>query len=508
MVRSLVRSLVAAALVAALGVVPAPKPTTPPITIVINGVVLPLQPPPRVVHEQLLVPVRRTIEALGLAFERKGRAITTQIGAQSVTLVMGSRIAHVDDRTVLLEAPPVEIHDVLYAPLRFFTDVLGAQATYDRKARTVTIVAQLVGRASSGIEQDGATTQRFGTVTAVDADSDPPTVTLGYNASVRTISIARNALIEMHDVNANVTVPGELTDVRPGDFARIYTNKAGHVVRVEDAFGSHNGIVAASAGDRFVLGDGHVIVPTRTTQISLNGVPAQMSDVRVGDRVTVRYNVETNEVRSILVSRAVAPAAASAGGAQIASVSLDADRPLRAKDRITVTLRGTPGGAATFDIGPYVTNVAMSGGADGTYSGSYTLPSGANFTDVPIIGHLRVNGANAPDVQADRTLSAASSPPGIADFAPAAGAVVNSDRPAIYATFVADAVAVNPSSVRLSVNGHDVTAACVRTESYVQYIPSFAYRDGPMTVTVRVADRAGNTTSRTWRFTIRARRAS
>ncbi len=500
------RILAALLLVGALGLAPRPVPSgPPPIAIVINGVVLPLQPPPVVRRDLLYVPVRRTIEALGLAFERRGRLISTEVGAQTVSLTMGSRVAHVDGRPVLLDAAPFEIHDVLYAPLRFFTDVLGAQARFDRKTRTVTIVAQLVGRASSGIAQDGSGVERFGTVTAVDVDSDPPTLTLSVNASVRTISISRNALVEMHDVDANVTVPGELADIRPGDFARVFTSKAGHVTRVVDAFGSHNGAIAAVAGDRFVLADGHVIVPSRTTQISLNGVPAQIGDLQVGDRVTVRYNVETNEVRSILVSRSVAQASPSDGGPRIASVTLGADHPLRARDRVRVTLRGTPGGAATFDIGPYVRNIAMSGGADGVYAGSYTLPNGVNFTDVPIIGHLRVGAADAPDAQAPTMLSAASSPPGIADFAPSAGAVVNSDRPAIYATFVADAVPVNPSSIMLRVNGHDVTAECVRTASYIQYMPAHAYRNGPVKVVVRVADRAGNVTTRSWSFTIRTR---
>ncbi len=499
-------SLIAAVVLACtLGVAPSAAPTgAPPIAITINGVVLPLQPPPLVVHDLLLVPVRRTIQALGLAFDHEGDQVITQVGSDNVSLTLGDRIAHIGNRTVVLETAPVEIKNVLYAPLRFFTDVLGAQATYDRRARTVTIVAQLVGRTTSGMVRDGSDVERFGTVTAVDVISSPPTITLTDNATVRTISIGRNATIDMHDVDANVTVPGELADIRPGDFVRIFTSKAGHVVRVEDAFGSRNGVVAAAAADRFVMSDGHVVVPSRTTVISIDGAPAQIGDVRVGDRVTVRYNVETNEVRSILVSRAIAGSQPVEGGPRITRVELDADRPLKAGDTVTVTLYGTPGGAATFDIGPYVENVAMSGGANGIYTGSYRLPRGANFTHVPIIGHLRVNGADAADVQGNRELSAASSPPGVADVAPRAGAVVNTHEPAIYATFVSDAVPVNPSSVRLEINGRDVTAACVRTASYIQYIPSFAYRNGPMRVAVVVADRAGNTTTRSWTFTIRA----
>lgn len=500
------RAIAALCLVLALlGAASPPKPPTA-ISIVINGNVLPLEPPARFESGRLFVPVRRIIEGLGLDFNRSGNRITTQVGARTVEMTIGSRLAHIDGEAVMLDASPLEIKDVLYAPLRFFTDVLGAQATYDRKSRAVNIVAQLVGRSYDGIVTSNEHIERFGTVGAVDVDSDPPTLTLNYNSAVRTIPIAKNAQIEMHDVDANVTVPGELGDVRPGDFARVYMEKSGHVDRVEDAYGSHNGAIAAITSDEFVLDDGHVISPTRTTQISLNGASSQVPDLLVGDRVTVRYNVETSEVREVLVSRAVsATSGPDAGGPRILNVETNVAHALRAGDTIDVTLRGTPQGAASFDIGPYVTNLAMAERAPGVYDASYSIPRGANFSEVPIIGHLRVAGRVAPDMQALQTISASSSPPGIADFAPDSGALVNTSHPAVFVTFAADAVPVNPSSILLWVNGRDVTANCVRTEKFIQYMPAYSYPNGTVHVTVRVADRAGNTTTKSWNFTIKAR---
>ncbi|MDQ2864961.1 MAG: copper amine oxidase N-terminal domain-containing protein [Candidatus Eremiobacteraeota bacterium] len=490
-----------------VGAVSPPKPKqAPPIAIVLNGDVLSLQPAARFEAGRLFVPVRRIIEALGLDFNRRGSRITTQVGARTVGLTIGSRAAEIDGDQVMLDASPLEVKDVLYAPLRFFTDVLGAQATFDRRTNSVNIVAQLVGRSGAGVVTSSDRIERFGTVSAVDVDSDPPTLTLDYNTAIRTIPIARNAQIDMHDVDANVTVQGELGDVRPGDFARVYMEKNGHVDRVEDAYGSHNGRIAATTAGEFVLDDGHVITPERTTQISINGQTAQTADLHVGDRVTVRYNVETNEVREVLVSRAIATVASAAlSGPVISEVDDGADRALRAGDTIDVTLRGTAGGAATFDIGPYVTNLAMAERAPGVYRATYAIPQGANFDDVPVIGHLRVGARNAPDVQAAQTISASSTPPGIADFAPDAGSVVNTSHPAVFVTFAADAVPVNPSSVLLWVNGRDVTANCVRSEQFIQYMPSYAYPNGPVHVTVRVSDRAGNTTTKSWDFTIRAR---
>jgi hypothetical protein len=476
-----------------------------PIAIVINGDTLSLQPPPRVDHGLLFVPVRRTIEALGLSFNRSGNRITTQVGSKTVVLTLGSRVAEIDGGRLQLEAAPQEVGGVVYAPLRFFTDSLGAQARFDRRANAVIIVAQLVGRSSNGLVSTGNGYERFGTVAAVDVISDPPTLTLGYGGSVKTIPIAANATVDVEDVNVNVTSPGELGDIRPGDFARVDMRKDGRVERLVDEYGSRNGHIVAIAGNQFVLGDGQVIGAGRTTEISLNGSAASMSDLRPNDQVTVRYNVESNEVREILASRSAAGASASPQqSVGITSVESDASRPLRAGDTIHVTLHGTPHGSATFDIGSDVANQAMQERAPSVYVGSYTIPQGANFDDVAVIGRLSSGTATA-EAAAPHTVSASSIPPGIADFAPTENATVNTSRPAVYASFAADAVGVNPSSVVLWINGRDVTSECVRTPQFVQYLPSYAYPDGPIRVTVRVADQAGNTATKSWSFWIRTR---
>jgi hypothetical protein len=478
------------------------KPPQPPIGIVINGEALPLEPHPLLDKGVLLVPVQRTIHALGLDFERDGSRMITHIGSKTVVLRDRSRVALVDGDRILLDAPVVLRNDVFYAPLRFFTEVLGAQAVFSPKGRIVTIVAQLIGRSGEGDFVEGNRTVRVGTVTAVDVTSDPPTVTLSFNGVVRTIAISPNAIITMRDVAVNVDSPGELTDIHPGDYAQIVVRKDGTVDSVVDAFGSRYGTIAATSDSEFVLQDGHVIAPDRDTEITLNGGPAALGDLEIGDLVSVRYNVETGEVLEVDAERAQAQTSARNGSASITSVAIDATQPLRAGQVLTVTLDGSPGGAATFDVGPYVQNVAMSENAPGTYVGTYVIPRSANFTGIPIVGHLRMPDGSSVDAQSAQTLSAAGTPPGIASFGPPEDATVNAQEPAIYATFATQAVAVDPSSIRIRVDGTDVTDDALRTPNFVQYLPGMTYR-GKVRVMVRVADFAGNVTTKSWIFFVR-----
>jgi len=474
-----------------------------PIAIVINGDTLALEPPPQFIHGVLFVPVRRTIEALGFTFAREGSQIIVQVGSKQVSLTMGSNLAEVDGSRVALESPPLEIKDVLYVPVRFFTGALGAQASFDRRANALSIVAQLVGRSSNGLVNVRGGYERFGTVAAVDVLSDPPALTLSSNGSIKVIRIAPNAAIDVTDVTVNVTSPGELGDVRPGDFARVEMRKDGRVERIVDEYGSRSGHIVAIAAGEFVLGDGQVIAPGRTAEIALNGKAASLQDLRPGDGVTIRYNVETSEIREILASRAVTGVTTGAAAPiTIASVQTDAIHPLHPGETIHVIVRGTPAASGTFDIGSDVPNQAMHEQSAGLYTGAYTIPRGANFSDVPLIARLQ-SGSGAADAAAPQTISASSVAPGISDFAPHAGAILNTNRPAVYVTFVSDAVPVRPSSVLLWINGRDVTSECVRSAGFIQYLPAYSYPDGPIRVTVRVSDEAGNTTTRSWDFTIR-----
>src|SRR6201999_1333059 len=83
----------------------AQAPSNHAIAIVINGNSLPIDPAPRFDKNVLFVPIRRTLIALGLPFNRYGSRLVTQVGSKTATLVVGSRTATIDSEQVQLDQP-------------------------------------------------------------------------------------------------------------------------------------------------------------------------------------------------------------------------------------------------------------------------------------------------------------------------------------------------------------------------------------------------------------------
>ncbi len=492
-----------------------PSPVETEIAISVNGEELPRDPAPRIVGKgggRLVVPVVKVYSALGIAVQRNGDELIASAPGKRIVLHIGSADAEIDNQPVRMEQPALRIDGVTYVPLRFVADSLGAQVTFNAHASRVEVVSSLVGR-NPGLEQrnSGGTAQIVGTVSAVDLNSAPPSITIERGPDVRTIAVTSDAKVQLQDVIARTSTAAELADVHPGDAASVLVLRNGHVDSVIVRYVSRSGTIAAVSPTQFVLNTGFILSPDKSTVITLDAQPATLAGLKVGDAVVVRLNPDTNEKREIIASRVIAsaapvPAASGPPQATIASFTVRAAKgALRAGDAFDVTLQGTPGGRATYDIGTFVTRQPMTEGAPGTYAAHYTVPENVNFGNVPVYGRLIANGASAPRVAAAAPIAVSNTPPQIVDIAPTANQSVNNNRPSIYATFRSPVdVGINTSSVTIGVNGLDVTAAATRTDQFVTYSPGVTLADGPVNVVVRVSDRAGNTQTRSWSFTIHA----
>jgi uncharacterized Zn-binding protein involved in type VI secretion len=511
----------ATALAAGTASAAAPRPSPTPATerptrsiaIVVNGEPLSSDDQPRVVGGRVLLPLRAVFGALGIAISREGSTILARLPSGTITLTVGSSQANVNGKPIALDSPVTEYKNSLYVPLRFLNAALGATVNYDPHAARVEIVSAYIGRnaGASQARSDGGTSVQ-GAVSEVDTYSAPQSITVVEAGRPRTISITSDAKIFIEDVTVHTQLRGALADVRVGDQLLVILTHDGRVSEVHDFYKSQSGTISAISPVAFVLANGRVVTPERSTEISLNGTDVHVTDLLVGDTVTVRSNPETGELRQVIASRTMpSPSGSGAPASPGASVAVSAFaisplRPLHAGETLEVTLTGTPGGRASFDIGDYLGGIEMTEQTPGNYRGHFTIPDRFNVTRVPVYGRLIVGAASSPRLEAGATLSAATTPPAVTDVAPPPNQTVNNSRPSIYATFAAPTeIPLNVSSLALLVNGHDVTSSTTRSSTFITYSPGVDYPDGPVTVSVRVSDTAGNTTVRSWSFTIKTR---
>jgi len=117
------------------------------ITVTVNNkpVVFSDQGRPRMFGGRVMVPLRGVVEQLGgnVLYDASSQVIT---GAHPGTsdqfrLRVGSTQALVDGKTVSLDTPPRVVAGTTYVPLRFVSEALGAQVSWDNPNHTVVITA-------------------------------------------------------------------------------------------------------------------------------------------------------------------------------------------------------------------------------------------------------------------------------------------------------------------------------------------------------------------------------
>jgi hypothetical protein len=260
-----------------------------------------------------------------------------------------------------------------------------------------------------------------------------------------------------------------------------------------------------------VLTNGTVITADQnTTAVNLDGLSAGLANLKAGDIVNVRANPQTGKVREIVAlspagARAATLPATSATNSSlmIAHVNNDA-AALHAGQTLHVSASGTSNAAASFDLSNIVLGVGMRETNPGHYEGAYVVEVGTNMVDAPLFVRLR-KGNDVAVAAASTPLTIITQPPEVRDTAPANGARINTMRPSIYATFATlGGKGMNTGSLRLFVNGRDVSDQSTLTAGFVSYYPATDLSAGPISVEVKGADVAGNALDYRWSFVIRA----
>lgn len=92
-------------------------------------------------------------------------------------------------------------------------------------------------------------------------------------------------------------------------------------------------------------------------------------------------------------------------------------------------------------------------------------------------------------------------PPEVLTQEPPGGFLPPGAQPVIAATFGDVGSGIDPAAIRLSLNGTDVTSAAQIGAGDIRYVVAAPLADASHVVQLRLADRAGNVTESSWRFT-------
>ncbi|MBV9850369.1 MAG: copper amine oxidase N-terminal domain-containing protein [Armatimonadetes bacterium] len=489
----------------------------PAITVTVNGTPVAFTgTPPTEIKGAVLVPLRGVFQALNATvnYNPVTKVINAQKGSASVVLPLGAQTATVNGRPEALSQPAQSIGGTTLVPLRFVAQALGAYVQWHAATSTVEIKTAEPHLAT--LPPPPGTGPVEGLVTGVYTDTVPQTLTVRVNGQNTSLTIATSTILLRSEIGQPaMEVP--LGQIIPGDEVRVQRDTQGNVVSVTATFGEVAGTVKSIGrlpnGDPVItLNDGKTIELTPNAPVTSGGRRIALSDIMSNEKVVIRTNPSNSLGTGVALATGDNPnptppgnalPAANLNAPTVTSFTQDARRPLHAGDVLTATLTGTSGGQASFTIPGVVENVPMREGANGVYTGSFTVPRNVSVAGAAVLGEVVVNGVSSPLVQASGTVTVDSVPPKVTDFSPADGATVESDLPLVYAT-VSDAggTGVDPNATRLAVDGADVTGQATVTPAFVSYKPAQPLPTGRHTARLTLADRAGNTATSEWAFTV------
>ena len=162
---------------------------------------------------------------------------------------------------------------------------------------------------------------------------------------------------------------------------------------------------------------------------------------------------------------------------------------------------GTPGARASFTIDGVVKDVAMTEARPGRYEGAYTIRRNDNFPpSLNIVASLQASGQTIRS-ELNQALLVDARPPTVRNLAPQNNETVTGSTVSVSATFDdRGGVGVDPKSVKLLIDGQDVTRNASVTPQFLTWRGEL--RPGTHSVDVTAADNAGNAVRQNWVFIV------
>ncbi|MDI6771177.1 MAG: copper amine oxidase N-terminal domain-containing protein [bacterium] len=517
------------------------------VTVVVDGQVIAFDRPPAVIAGRLLIPLRGVFERLGAQVEwhpDPGRVVARH-GATVVVLQLDNRYALVDGRRVMLDVPPVILGGRTLVPLRFVGEALGAGVNWDPVGRIVYVTSQRPAALPPApaprpfpvppwvptpppagppepvrplpiipTPPQPALTVVDGTVAQVDLYTTPARLYVSADGLLWRFAVTGATGLFLIEVSTGRGGATSLDQIRRGDLVRVTADSTGLALSVRASYRGLSGRLENLGARVLVLTDGQILRVADEATFFLDGREVARDLLRLGMEVDLRINPQTGDVWEI---RARTPTPSPyippvypvppprlppvyPSPPRIDGVSVSDRGPLGVGATLIVTLRGTPGGTAWFDVGRLERGVSMAEGPSGIYTGRYTVRAGDATLQAAVTAYLRLAG-NETSRTGDR-VTVDGLPPEFTRRVPEPGAVVVDRQPTIFLGLADRGPAgIDQGSLRLWVNGREVHRVAV-TETSAQYTPAEPLPFGRNQVQARIADFARNESTTSWTFTV------
>jgi hypothetical protein len=509
------------------------------IRVYIDGRELFFDVPPIQKDGYTLVPLRVIFNGLGatVKYDSNTRTITSNKGTTIVQLTLDSTTAYVNGQIRKLDMPAMSINERTLVPLRFVGEAFGAKVKWDGKTKSIFIDTQgmqgttspataiyAIMHSASGILGAGEvlTVTLIGTPGGKATFDIPGIVTGIIMNEVSTGKYEGTYTVKYSDRGKDLLVTGYLTkdnsDPSIGQAEKkISIGQVAEDVKITSI--SHNAsplfrpgdvmevILTGTAGGQAAFDIGNVIKGLNMVEIQA-GTYKGTYTVRGADNIPngIITGYLKKDSTSVTLQDTIPVNLGSASPAEeikISSFTHNAKGSLKKGDELRVTLKGTQGCNVFFDITNFKSNITMTEIQPGIYEGIYRVLAGDSVREAYLLGHLSKEGKEAPIFQTGPVTLAGVSP-SISEVSPKNGATVESDRPNIYVTFdTQKGSLVNPQTVKLMVDGVNVTGQLTKAPMFISYNPA-----NPLPlkrniwVELTAQDENGNSVQYGWSFII------
>lgn len=476
--------------------------------------------PPASVNGRVLVPLRGVFEALGaqVDYQAASRTVLAAKDATNLRLQIGSATAYVNGNPVKLDVPAQVVLGRTLVPLRFVSEALGAQVSWNPGTQTVSITS--APKTTPPPYNPPSNQNQTVNGNVVRLNTNPASITINNSNGNHTYPIAANAQISLQPKLSSGDMggiyPASLDEINIGEEVTITLNNANQAtqvvampqvisVKVRNVNG-RNLVLDDQYGTRVTIGNGVAYTNTR-------GQTTNTPDVRAGDNVVLfiagqtiyRISADAADLR-IANGDVYQPPYNPPSGNNIPTINIvqhNAVAPLNAGATVKVTVRGTEGLRGSFDISQDITNLPLHENNPGVYTGSYRVRAGDDVYQGYVTAHLASTNGYAVSQQSQQPLTIDTKAPLIISTRPENGSTVDITQPNIIIyTDDQNGSGLAPATLTLRNNGK--TYQVETTVAPPQSVRAIAPQElsGLVEVQGDVADNAGNITKVNFSFTI------